>query len=91
MRSRTGAGGFAEVEARLSDQSESVLGHLLTSQGPIEFVCFVPLADILVAPGLAAFISLGEADTCFLCEAKQRKTEKECGKHEKQASPIGVF
>jgi hypothetical protein len=41
--------------------------------------------------GLAVFISLTEADARFLCEAKQRKTEKECGNHEKQASAIGVF
>ena len=41
--------------------------------------------------GLLVFISLTKTDARFLGEAKQRKTEEECGKHEKQASAIGVL
>jgi len=40
---------------------------------------------------LLVFISFTETDARFLGEANQRKTEEECGKHEKQRSAIGVL
>ena len=80
---------FASVEMIFDGRTLTLLDKNANLYGQIEMP-FCP-QSILPCEGLLVFISLTNTDASFLAEAKQRKTEEDCGYYEKQGSAIGML